>query len=41
MVKTDSAGVAGIVKFNPDAVSVVPSDLFISLEDRPSDVELW
>jgi hypothetical protein len=32
--KTDTAGVSGIVKFNPDAVTVVPSELFISLEDR-------
>ena len=33
--KSDSAEITtGIVKFNPDAVSVVPSDLFIILEDR-------
>jgi hypothetical protein len=38
MGKTDSAGVAGIVKFNPDAVSIVPSNLFISLEDRPREL---
>ena len=32
--KTDISGVSGIVKFNPDAVTVVPSNLFINLGDR-------
>lgn len=32
--RSDSNGVGGIVKFNPDNVTVVPSDLFISLQDR-------
>jgi Secretion system C-terminal sorting domain len=32
--RSDSNGVGGIVKFNPDNVTVVPSELFISLQDR-------
>jgi len=36
--KTDTAGVTGIVKFNPEAVSEVPSDLFISLGNRARDL---
>ncbi len=36
--KTDSAGVSGIVKFNPDNVTVVPSNLFISLGNRAKDL---
>ena len=36
--KTDNAGVSGIVKFNPDVVTVVPSNLFINLEKRANQL---
>jgi hypothetical protein len=38
MARSDSNGVGGIVKFNPDNVTVVPSELFISLGDEVSDL---
>ncbi len=34
VANVDSMGIGGIVKFNPDLVSEVPSNLFISLSDR-------
>ncbi len=38
ILMSDLSGIGGIVKFDPDAVTVVPSNLFITLENRASQL---